>query len=493
VVAKPQRSTLLLRGESTTTYASSKLNRVGRRAARYDSGLSAHRHNRPAHKRLTPHRIAGEQIACSRSRCDRPYHSFFSTPKFNPYSPHPRRRLNHARYDAVGNRLSSLGMSYNYNTSNELTSTTAATYTYDANGNTLTKANASGTTQYSWDFENRLSSVTLPSSSGSVTFKYDPFGRRIQKTSTQGSTSTVTNYLYDQDNLIEEVDANGNEVSKYTQHLLVDEPLAEARSSTTNFYEQDALDSITSLSSITGTISNSYSYDTYGNLTASTGSLANSFQYTGRDYDPETGLRFYRARYYDPQAGRFLSEDPEGFDADGDFYRYVGNDPANWLDPSGLARVKVCRQGLRRFHGLLSWQCHTYIRIVNDNGTEILDANGIGLTYGILGDPGSTKHQIPRKRDPRNSGKDCTEVQGCGDQINKLIAGMENAVATGTCPSCLGNYRFWIVTDLTSQFFDGYNSNTWVFNMLLGAGLKPPGQPRCPGYHEAVPKSGSWY
>jgi hypothetical protein len=65
------------RGESTTTYASSKLNRVGRRAARYDSGLQAHNYNRPAHKRLTPHRIAREQIACSRSRCGEPYHLAF--------------------------------------------------------------------------------------------------------------------------------------------------------------------------------------------------------------------------------------------------------------------------------------------------------------------------------------------------------------------------------------------------------------------------------
>ena len=67
-VAIPLR---FLRGESTTTYASSKLNRVGRRAARYDSGLSAHKYNRPAHKRLTPHRIAHGQIACARRSADR--------------------------------------------------------------------------------------------------------------------------------------------------------------------------------------------------------------------------------------------------------------------------------------------------------------------------------------------------------------------------------------------------------------------------------------
>src|SRR6266403_6276195 len=101
---------LLLRGASTTTYASSKLNRVGRRAARYDSGLSAHRCKRPAHKRPTPHRIAHERIACSRSRCGNstPSTALFPLPPVNlhpsPVLRQPPLRHNHARYDAM-NRL----------------------------------------------------------------------------------------------------------------------------------------------------------------------------------------------------------------------------------------------------------------------------------------------------------------------------------------------------------------------------------------------------
>src|SRR5438876_2618842 len=121
---RPRRSRSVLRGESTTTYASSKLNRVGRRAARYDSGLSAHKHNRPAHKRPTPHRIAVgccavpqdhvEQIACSRSRCGNftPFTALF--PPLPPVNPCPHRssvplaappqspQHNHARYDQAG-------------------------------------------------------------------------------------------------------------------------------------------------------------------------------------------------------------------------------------------------------------------------------------------------------------------------------------------------------------------------------------------------------
>jgi len=103
-------------------------------------------------------------------------------------------------YDAVGNRTTSLGVSaYTTNVSNELTSTSNATYTYDANGNTLSKTDPTGTTTFTWDFENRLTSVTLTGSGGTVTFKYDPFGRRIYKSSSTGESV----FAYDASNLIE--------------------------------------------------------------------------------------------------------------------------------------------------------------------------------------------------------------------------------------------------------------------------------------------------
>lgn len=72
-------------------------------------------------------------------------------------------------------------------------------------------------------------------------------------------------------------------------------------------------------------------------MTASTGPIANRFEYTGRELDLENGLYFYRARYYDPNAGRFLNEDPIKFKGGNNFYRYVGNDPTSGIDPSGLS------------------------------------------------------------------------------------------------------------------------------------------------------------
>ena len=131
-------------------------------------------------------------------------------------------------------------------------------------------------------------------------------------------------------------------VARYTQTQNIDEPLAEVRSGGNNYYEADALGSITSLSSATGTVANTYTYDSFGNVTNSTGTLSNPFRYTGREFDPETGLDYYRARYYEPNNGRFASEDPLKFIGGIDFYAYVGNSPIIWTDPRGLCPRKKC-------------------------------------------------------------------------------------------------------------------------------------------------------
>ena len=194
---------------------------------------------------------------------------------------------------------------------------------------------STGTTTYTWDFENRLTSVALPGTGGTVTSKYDPFGRRIYKSSTAGTSI----YVYDGDNQIEEVNASGTQVARYTQGLGIDEPLAILRSATTSYYGADGLGSVTSLSNSSGANAATYTYDSFGNLTASTGTLTNPFRYTGREFDTETGLYFYRARYYDPSVGRFLSEDPGQFYGGMNFYSYVGNEPSLYVDPLGLLDV----------------------------------------------------------------------------------------------------------------------------------------------------------
>jgi RHS repeat-associated protein len=160
-----------------------------------------------------------------------------------------------------------------------------------------------------------------------------------------GQTEVVypTNYLYDGKNLLEEFDSNGYVLARYTTGRKMDDSFAELRSGGTSYYEADGLGSITSLSNSAGALVNTYSYDSFGNPTATTGTIVNPFRFTAREFDSETGIYQYRARYYDQNVGRFLSEDPLKGISDGvNFYAYVHNSSINLIDPTGLSPECSC-------------------------------------------------------------------------------------------------------------------------------------------------------
>ncbi len=200
----------------------------------------------------------------------------------------------------------------------------------DANGNTLTDAQGRS---YTWDFENRLIQAVVPGTNGgTTTFRYDPFGRRIQKSGPLGTT----NYLYDWFNILQDVDGSGNIVARYAHGPVTDEDLSLARNASILYYDSDGLGSTTSLTDNTQSLTNTYTYDSLGNAVGSTGTQQNYFRYTGRELDSETSLYYYRARYYDPASGRFVSEDPIRFHGGLNYYRYVFNHGVNYRDPYGL-------------------------------------------------------------------------------------------------------------------------------------------------------------
>ena len=162
------------------------------------------------------------------------------------------------------------------------------------------------------------------------------------------------------------------QISRYTQGLGVDEPLIMERGGQSFFYQTDGLGSIIELTDSNGTIAQSYVYNSFGNIEQQAGNIVNPYTYTGREIDTETGLYFYRARYYDSISGRFINEDPIGFAAgDNNFYRYVQNNPVNFMDPSG--------NGIFTFGaciGLSIWDVASTAKNIYKIGEELKEIRG---------------------------------------------------------------------------------------------------------------------
>jgi len=181
----------------------------------------------------------------------------------------------------------------------------------------------------------------------------------------------------------------------------------------------------------------------------------------------------YRARYYDPATGRFLSEDPIRFKSGTvNFYPYVDGDPTTLSDPSGLS-AQVCCRPLRGTLGRLSGKNHCYVRISTDGNPQQ------SHTYGLhREDPNNVKYPggaRPVMDDPTDVGGTCADVKDATPCKEKDFA---KKAPNTNCPSCGNNY-----------FFLGTNSNYWVWDSLKNAGMTPPDFPggrQSPGYSDPV-------
>jgi RHS repeat-associated protein len=235
-------------------------------------------------------------------------------------------------YDAVGNRLvrtSTLpgvpAQSFAYDANDRITSES-----YDANGNTL----VSGTHSYSWDFENKLTSVDF----GNVMFVYDGDGNRVSRT----SGGVTTQFLVDDRNptgyaqVLEEI--SGGTVKKtYTYGLRL---INQQQGSGVSYYGFDGHGSVRYLTDAAGTVTDTYDYDAFGNLVRQTGATKNVYLYAGEQVDTSLDLVYLRARFFTPETGRFIVTDyftghlPDPLSLHD--YVYANNDPTNQYDPLGL-------------------------------------------------------------------------------------------------------------------------------------------------------------
>lgn len=169
-------------------------------------------------------------------------------------------------------------------------------------------------------------------------YAYDDSGRRLKKT----SAGATTHYGYDGDDIHAEWSASlaGMPTAVYLHGAGSDEPILRLTGTTNGpgatqaSYLQDGLGSVVGTLDAAGAVTGTQRFDTWGNKTASSGTTP-TYGFTGREPDA-TGLTFYRARYYHPGIARFTSRDPMGMADAVSPYAYVGNNPVNLIDPSGL-------------------------------------------------------------------------------------------------------------------------------------------------------------
>jgi RHS repeat-associated protein len=175
-----------------------------------------------------------------------------------------------------------------------------------------------------------------------VDYEYDVFDRRIAKTvdpDGEGAAKAETErFVYDGEHIALVFDGKGQQTHRYLYGPQIDQILAdEVSTGVVHWALTDYQGSVRDIINNQGQLLNHIRYDSFGNITQQTNAnLDFRFSYTGREFDEEIGLYYYRSRYYDASTGRFISEDPMGFGAgDSNLYRYVGNSPTNFTDPSG--------------------------------------------------------------------------------------------------------------------------------------------------------------
>ncbi|WP_351230143.1 RHS repeat-associated core domain-containing protein [Streptomyces sp. NPDC002133] len=262
---------------------------------------------------------------------------------------------------------------------NRLTTFNGRSFTYDNEG----QLTGDGQRSYTWNARGQLTGLTKtggPSSS----FGYDPLGTRTSKT----LAGTTTKYLTDGSNPLVEQNASGGTAASVASSGL-DDYLTRTENGQTQIYLTDALGTVVGLANQDGTIATRYTYDPYGQPTTTGTASSNPYTFTGREND-DTGLLYYRNRYYDPETGRFISQDPIGHAGGPNLYQYALSSPTTYTDPTGNNPLLAgCAAGAL-FDGALDWGIQR-LSGRKVNWGQVGQAAAMGCASGMLGAWGGLK------------------------------------------------------------------------------------------------------
>ncbi len=305
------------------------------------------------------------------------------------------------RYDANGNRIGAQPSgSYTVGGNNQILSDGTHIYGYDNEGNMTSRSNVvtGATTEYYFDHRNRLVEVLDRDGIGqltqSVAFGYDANNRRLRK-SVNGE---VIRFVYNHDDSWADLDAAGAVTARYLHGVRIDELIARQRlSDGRGWYLTDHLGTVRDIGNASGETFVHVDYDCFGRALETHAHVSvGRFLFTGREWEPQLEVYFYRARYFSPGIGRFLSEDPIGFKGlDPNLYRYVSNVPLIGRDPSGnLTAIELGVLGSGLLGALLGLKSYVVCEITKANQTgisfqvsvgELIGAAAFGFLAGALG------------------------------------------------------------------------------------------------------------
>jgi RHS repeat-associated protein len=246
-------------------------------------------------------------------------------------------------YDAAGNRVKTITNGttarYTTNTRNEYTTVEGTTYKYDADGNLVSQTDAPGTTSFTYSSLNEVTQVVTPNDTWS--YQYNAIGERV---AANHNGQSIT-YVLDPTgigNVIAAYDGSGHVVADYAYGLGL---VSQTRLIGTDYYQFDASGSTSRVTSASGSIENSYDYLPFGQVAASTEAVNASFQFAGQFgivSGMPSNLQFMRARAYEADTGRFISQDPLGSaGGQNSLYAYAANSPVDAVDVTGLWVVNI--------------------------------------------------------------------------------------------------------------------------------------------------------